>query len=119
MFAEIRTKRDQAIAIELLRMARRDIRSRCHYAVCGAVATAAYNDVKLPNKFSAVHSYEASEIAGEIKQEIAKRIGGQFEYVTDWLKRQGIHNVNRTQARIYRMRWIGSMINEIKQLKVQ
>jgi hypothetical protein len=110
MFSDIKTKKQQEIAIALLENAKKRIKEDRNPAVCGALLSSVYELVGARG----VRHCQYMHVYDEIKEEIANRIGGPFEYVTDWLEKQGIKQIGSKNARIYRQLWIKDMIREIK-----
>lgn len=111
MFDKISTNKEKRSAIRLLKSAHNRIRNYKNSVVCCAVEDSEWSPTDV-------------RVSAFIRSEISYRIGG-YGYVTSWLRNAhpevvaALDSPNGDEhARFYRMRWIQSMIQEIKELNV-
>jgi len=113
MFSNIKTDDEKKAAIKLLKSAHNKIRDGLNSLVCNAVE-------------DSEESYMDIRVSQFIRNEISHRLEG-YGYVTSWLRNnhspaQALHDADHSQfyvlAREYRLRWIDSMIKEIKEQNV-
>lgn len=120
MFSDISTPKQKRIALSLLNQARKHIKSRHRTAVCSAVSCASsFPDGEFMNHKCT--DRERGDVADDITGEIEYRLGYSNLYVTDWLiNNAGVdfEKVTDARERQYRVRWIASMMKEIRELKV-
>ncbi len=98
---------DRIIAIRLLKGARERIELGFDTSVCPAISSSVQNP----------HDYE---IAARLRNIIKIRLG-HLTYVDSWLiQKAGIPTfmLSQRNMRIYRMRWIDSMIAELENVNV-